>query len=85
MSQMSAAMANLDVLVAPSLGETVLRVTSLTGHPGVVVPNGFSPRGTPFSITFLGNLFKDSEALTLGHAYQRATDFHQRHPARFQA
>jgi Asp-tRNA(Asn)/Glu-tRNA(Gln) amidotransferase A subunit family amidase len=85
MSQMSAAMANLDVLVAPSLGETVLRVTSLTGHPGVVVPNGFGPRGTPFSITFLGNLFKDSEALTLGHAYQRATDFHQRHPARFQA
>jgi Asp-tRNA(Asn)/Glu-tRNA(Gln) amidotransferase A subunit family amidase len=85
MSQMSAAMANLDVLVAPSLGETVLRVTSLTGHPGVVVPNGFGPRGTPFSITFLGNLFKDSEALTVGHAYQRATDFHRRHPARFQA
>jgi Asp-tRNA(Asn)/Glu-tRNA(Gln) amidotransferase A subunit family amidase len=73
------------VLVAPSLGETVLRVTNLTGHPAVVLPNGFSARGTPLSITFVGNLFKDSEALTVAHAYQTATDFHRRHPAPFQA
>ena len=84
MWQMSAAMENVDVLVAPSLGETVLRVTSLTGHPGVVVPNGFSDRDTPFSITFLGDLFKDAQALTVAHAYQKATTFHLRHPARFQ-
>jgi Asp-tRNA(Asn)/Glu-tRNA(Gln) amidotransferase A subunit family amidase len=83
MRQMAMAFANLDVVVAPSLGETVLRITSLTGHPGVVVPNGFSDRGTPFSLTFLGGLFKDSHALTVAHAYQKATDFHLRYPPRF--
>jgi Asp-tRNA(Asn)/Glu-tRNA(Gln) amidotransferase A subunit family amidase len=83
MQQMAMAMEKVDVVVAPSLGETVLRITSLTGHPGVVVPNGFSERGTPFSITFLGGLFKDAHALTLAHSYQRATDFHLRYPPRF--
>jgi Asp-tRNA(Asn)/Glu-tRNA(Gln) amidotransferase A subunit family amidase len=83
MRQMAVAMEGVDVVVAPSLGETVLRVTSLTGHPGVVVPNGFSDRGTPFSITFLGGLFKDSHALTVAHAYQKVTDYHLRHPVRF--
>jgi Asp-tRNA(Asn)/Glu-tRNA(Gln) amidotransferase A subunit family amidase len=83
MRQVATAMENVDVVVAPSLGETVLRITSLTGHPGVVVPNGFSERGTPFSITFLGGLFKDAHALTVAHAYQQATDFHLRYPPRF--
>jgi Asp-tRNA(Asn)/Glu-tRNA(Gln) amidotransferase A subunit family amidase len=83
MRQMALAMEKVDVVVAPSLGETVLRITSLTGHPGVVVPNGFSESGTPFSITFLGGLFKDAHALTVAHAYQKATDFHLRYPPRF--
>jgi Asp-tRNA(Asn)/Glu-tRNA(Gln) amidotransferase A subunit family amidase len=83
MRQMAMAFGDLDVIVAPSLGETVLRITSLTGHPGVVVPNGFSERGHPFSITFLGGLFRDSQALTAAHAYQKATDFHLRYPPRF--
>jgi Asp-tRNA(Asn)/Glu-tRNA(Gln) amidotransferase A subunit family amidase len=83
MRQMAAAFDHLDVIVAPSLGETVLRITSLTGHPGVVVPNGFSDRHTPFSITFLGGLFQDAHALTVAHAYQRAMDFHLQYPPRF--
>ena len=83
--QMAAAMTDLDVVVAPSLGETVLRITSLTGHPGVVVPNGFTGRSTPLSITFLGGLFKDAHALTLAHVYQNATDFHRQDPPQFSA
>jgi len=46
----------------------------------VVVPNGFRAIGTPTSITFCGNLFRNSEALLLARAYQEATGFHLRHP-----
>jgi len=44
------------------------------------VPNGFSDAGTPVSISFVGGLYKDSEALLLAHAYQQVSDFHLRHP-----
>ena len=69
-----------DVVVAPSFRNGVVGATNLTGHPCVVVPNGFEEDGTPVSISFIGNLYRDAEALTVAHAYQQATDFHQRYP-----
>ena len=36
---------------------------------------------TPFSITFTGRLYGETELLALGHAYQQATGFHLRRPA----
>lgn len=70
---------DVDVIVTPTSG-TQLVATNLTGHPAVIVPNGFRDDGTPVSITFLGNLFGESEVLALAHAYQRATNFHTRTP-----
>ena len=55
-------------------------LTNLTGHPAVVVPNGFNDRGSPTSITFMGNLFKEAEVLLVAKAYQEATEFHKKHP-----
>ena len=45
-------MEDVDVYVAPSYGGSNLLLTNLTGHPAVVMPNGFrSGDGTPTSIT----------------------------------
>ena len=86
MRDMAALFEDLDVLVTPSFGNTGLAITNLTGHPAVVLPNGFFPvegqpeRRQPHSITFLGPLWKDHLPLRLAHAVQQATDFHTRRP-----
>lgn len=72
---------NLDVIVTPTSAPNQLLATNLTGHPALILPNGFRDDGTPVSITFLGDLFGESKILALGHAYQSATDFHRRQPA----
>ena len=73
-------MENIDVYLAPwDVGENVL-LTNLTGHPSVVVPNGFSQWGTPTAITFVGKLFGEADLLAVAKAFQDATDFHQQHP-----
>ena len=72
-------MATVDVIVAPT-SSTQLVATNFTGHPAVILPNGFRPDGTPVSITFLGGLFEEAKLLSVASAYQRATAFHTRHP-----
>jgi len=72
-------MKTVDVIVAPT-NSTQLLATNLTGHPAVIVPSGFRADGTPVSITFLGGLFEEAKALTVAHAYQRATEWHTRRP-----
>jgi Asp-tRNA(Asn)/Glu-tRNA(Gln) amidotransferase A subunit family amidase len=81
MQEMEKLMADLDAYVCPSFGGSNLLLTNLTGHPAVVVPNGFrSSDGTPTSITFTGKLFGEGAVLAVAQAYQRATDFHRRRP-----
>ncbi|GHB60984.1 amidase [Persicitalea jodogahamensis] len=72
--------ANVEVYISPSYGGGNLGTTNLTGHPCVVLPNGFSSRGTPTSITFMGQLFQEGKVLGVAKAYQDATDFHRKHP-----
>lgn len=79
--QTAALFANYDVIVAPSLSGPSLLLSNLTGHPCVVVPNGFTKAGTPTSICFIGKLFGEAEILAAAREYQNATGFHLRHPA----
>ena len=72
-------MRNVDVLVSPTNGGH-LTATNLTGHPAVIMPNGFFENGTPASVTFLGPLFGEGKLLALANAYQQATGFHLKHP-----
>jgi Asp-tRNA(Asn)/Glu-tRNA(Gln) amidotransferase A subunit family amidase len=83
MGAMHAAMAGIDVLVAPTSGGNQLLLTNLTGHPAVILPNGFTDEGSPVSITFVGNLYGEAAALAVAKAYQDATDFHTRRPPLF--
>ncbi len=83
MQEMARILNGLDVYLSPTYGGSNLLLTILTGHPAVVLPNGFRRNGTPTSITFMGNLFHDAEAMLLAKAYQDATGFHLRRPPRF--
>jgi Asp-tRNA(Asn)/Glu-tRNA(Gln) amidotransferase A subunit family amidase len=78
--QMAEILKDIDAYIVPSYGGDHLLLTNLTGHPAVVVPNGFNEKGSPVSITFMGNLFKEAEALLLAKTFQDTTDYHKKHP-----
>ena len=75
-------MKTVDVIVTPTGAANLsqLVATNLTGHPAVILPNGFRDDGTPVSITFLGGLFEEGKLLAVARAYQEATGFHLKHP-----
>ena len=70
---------DLDVLVAPSSSGDSNQLTNQTGHPCVVVPDGFVG-SAPTSICFIGNLFGEAKILEVAKLYQDATSFHLKHP-----
>ncbi|NEU10457.1 amidase [Flavihumibacter sp. R14] len=70
---------DLDLYVAPSFSNNLL-ATNLSGHPAVVLPNGFNKDGLPTSITFTGQLFGEGKLLQAAEVYQKATTFNQKHP-----
>lgn len=71
---------DLDVYLSPAFAGKNLTMTNLTGHPCVVLPNGFRKEGRPTSITFMGKLFGEGKLLQVAKIYQDATDFHLKHP-----
>ena len=82
--QMAAVMADFDLYICTAgLGDVVL--TSLTGNPAVVVPYGFGRRRgqppQPLCTVLVGALFADDKLLSVADAYQKATQWDQRHPA----
>jgi Asp-tRNA(Asn)/Glu-tRNA(Gln) amidotransferase A subunit family amidase len=81
--KMSELMEKIDVYIIPSFyGDNLLR-TNLTGHPCVVVPNGFNKKGRPTSISFVGGLYSDGNTLAVAKAYQQATKWHKQYPSDF--
>jgi Asp-tRNA(Asn)/Glu-tRNA(Gln) amidotransferase A subunit family amidase len=83
MAELNQAMEGLDLFVAPSFARNLLLMTNLTGHPVAVVPNGFTDAGTPVSISFIGKLWGEAEAVAAARAYQEATRFHRERPPLF--
>ena len=80
MQDMARVMSAVDVFIAPSYGGNTLLISNYTGHPTVVLPNGFSDKGSPTSISFIGGLYQEAETLAVAKAYQEATDWHRQHP-----
>jgi Asp-tRNA(Asn)/Glu-tRNA(Gln) amidotransferase A subunit family amidase len=76
-------MKDVDVVIAPSSLANIIALTNHTGHPCVVLPNGFTNENTPVSISFIGGLYREAEALRVAKAYQDATGFHLKHPPEF--
>ena len=73
----------IDLYLAPSDEGDNSLVTNLTGHPLVVVPNGFINNNHPASITFVGRLFDEGKILEVAKAYQDATGYQLKHPPMF--
>jgi Asp-tRNA(Asn)/Glu-tRNA(Gln) amidotransferase A subunit family amidase len=79
LQEMEEVMRQVDLYV----GGDDLVLTNFTGHPTVVLPDGFRQAGEvelPRSIKFTGRLYGEAELLAVAHAYQRATGHHLRRP-----
>ena len=72
--------AKIDVYVSPAYAGGNLTLTNLTGHPCVVLPNGFTKQNLPTSITFMGQLFEEGKVLAVAKMYQDATEWNKKHP-----
>ncbi|KWR88255.1 Asp-tRNA(Asn)/Glu-tRNA(Gln) amidotransferase subunit GatA [Cupriavidus sp. IDO] len=56
--------------------------TSLAGLPGMSVPCGFGEGNMPVGLQLIGNYFDEARLLQTAHAFQQATDWHLRRPAK---
>lgn len=81
--KVNALMEDYDVIISPSFGGSQLLTTNLTGHPCLVLKNGYNQNGSPTSISFIGNLFDEATILAVARAYQEATEFDEQHPPKF--
>ncbi len=53
---------------------------NLAGLPGISLPCGFDEAGLPIGLQLIARPLDESGLLRAGHAYQRATDWHNRSP-----
>jgi len=77
---MARLMESIDLYVAPIEDGYNSLANNLTGHPCVVLPNGFKEDGSPTSITLIGRLFEEGTLLAAADLFQRQTAFHRKHP-----
>jgi amidase len=62
----------------------ILRFTvpyNISGQPALALPGGVDANGMPIGIQLVGRPFEEEVLFRAGHAFQRATDWHTRHPA----
>ena len=67
--------------VANYLADIFTLPASLAGLPGMSLPAGFGEGGMPVGLQLIGNYFQEGTLLHAAHAFQVATDWHQRAPA----
>lgn len=54
-------------------GTSAVTLANLTGFPDLIVPAGFTGRGLPVTISFLGPAFSEPRLLALGYAFEQKT------------
>ncbi len=78
--------AESDVGNNPGAEAVIQRLTRFTrpinylGLPSLAIPSGFTRTGLPVGMQLIGRSFDEATILTIGAAFQRATDFHQKVP-----
>ena len=78
--------AESDVGNAPDAEAVIQRLTRFTrpinylGLPSLSIPSGFNAKGLPIGMQLIGRSFDEATLITIGAAFQRATDFHDRVP-----
>ena len=53
---------------------------TVTGHPAISVPCGFTPEGLPVGVQIVGRYRDDFGVLQLAHAFEQATGTWKRRP-----
>src|SRR5262245_36417590 len=78
--------AESDVGNATGAEAVIQRLTRFTrpvnylGLPSLAIPAGFTTAGLPVGMQLIGRSFDEATLLTIGAAFQRATDFHAKIP-----
>ena len=96
MLEMEPLYARFDAFVSAGMGEapriadyrsisfwqkpSLLTAWNVTGQPVLALPNGFGKNGLPLGMQIVGRPFGETTILRVGHAYERATEWHTRHP-----
>jgi amidase len=53
---------------------------SMSGHPSLTLPAAFTTQGLPVAVQFVSKHLGEMQICRAGRAFQRATDWHRRHP-----
>ena len=64
---------NVDVVLAPCFAGDQLLATNLSGHPSLVLPNGFDAEGMPTGICLIGRPFGEGELIVVARELQAIT------------
>jgi aspartyl-tRNA(Asn)/glutamyl-tRNA(Gln) amidotransferase subunit A len=96
MVEMEPLFAKFDAFVTAGMGEappltdyrsvsfwqkpSLLTAWNVTGQPVLALPNGVGGTGLPLGMQILGRPFGETTILRVGHAYERATEWHTRRP-----
>jgi len=59
---------------------SLLTAWNVTSQPVLQLPNGFGRNGLPLGMQIVGRPFGEATILRIGHAYERATEWHTRRP-----
>ncbi len=65
---------------APANTPSYMALANLCGLPALSLPMGFDANGMPLGLQLMAAPFHDPLVLRVGKAYERATDWHERHP-----
>ena len=52
----------------------------MSGHPTLTLPVAFTAAGLPIGAQFVGRPLGEPAIVRVGRAFQRATEWHRRHP-----
>jgi aspartyl-tRNA(Asn)/glutamyl-tRNA(Gln) amidotransferase subunit A len=79
--------AESDIGNTPGAEAVIQRLTRFTrpvnylGLPSLAIPAGFTKAGLPVGMQLIGRSFDEATLLTIGAAFQRASDFHAKVPS----
>jgi aspartyl-tRNA(Asn)/glutamyl-tRNA(Gln) amidotransferase subunit A len=60
---------------------SLLTAWNVTSQPVLMLPNGFGKSGLPLGMQIIGRPFGESTIVRIGHAYERATEWHTKRPS----
>lgn len=70
----------IDDPVKNMMADLYTGTVNIVGVPSLAIPCGFSKGGLPLGMQLIGRMFEEKTILKLGHAYQKETSWHTKHP-----